>query len=74
LTSLTGADAIFTTDPSPIGSFNTIGFRTANLATGITPDRVLIDNLSIGLVPEPNTTLLLGLALLGLAAASRRRS
>lgn len=51
-------------------SFDTIGFRTANLQ-GAT---VSIDNLNINAVPEPGSVALLGLALAGLVAVRRKRS
>ena len=70
MSSLTGADAVFTGD-SGISSISNIGFRNANLDAG---DSILVDNLSIGnAVPEPGTFALAGLGLLGVAAMSRRR-
>lgn len=66
---LTGADT-FDTGNANIGSFNQIGFRTATLAAG---DMLRIDNLNISKVPEPGTLALLGLALAGIAAVSKRR-
>jgi len=66
---LTGADAT-DTGASLFSSFNTIGFRSANLEPG---DSVRIDNLNISVVPEPGTLALLGLALTGVAVATRRR-
>jgi len=66
---LTGADA-FDTGASSISSFSTIGFRSANLSAN---DTLRIDNLTISAIPEPGTLALLGLALTGLAAATRRR-
>lgn len=69
MATLTGAD-VFDTGVSSIGSFNQIGFRTANLAAG---DAVLVDNLRISRVPEPGTLALLGLALAGVALTGRRR-
>lgn len=67
---LTGADAVFS-DNSGMSSFSTIGFRSVNLDAG---DAVLVDNLSISTVPEPATAALAGLALFGVAVASRRRA
>jgi hypothetical protein len=69
LASFTGADAVFN-GLSDISSFNTIGFRSVNLGTA---DGVLIDNLRIGVVPEPGSLALVGAALLGLGAAARRK-
>ena len=51
-------------------SFDTIGFRTANLA-GAT---VHINDLNINAVPEPGSVALMGLALAGLMVARRKRS
>lgn len=67
--SFTGADAV-ATGLSGLTSFNTIGFRTANLSDNLT---VRIDNLSVSAVPEPASVLLAGLGLLAAGAASRRR-
>jgi hypothetical protein len=69
MNTLTGADASFSAN-SGIASFNTIGFRTANLDNGVS---VRIDDLQISTVPEPGTIALLGLSLLGMAGVSRRR-
>lgn len=51
-------------------SFDTIGFRTANLG-GAT---VNINDLTINAVPEPGSVALMGLALAGLMVARRKRS
>ena len=67
---LSGADAVFNGD-SGISSFSTIGFRSVNLDQG---DALLVDNLNISTVPEPASTALAGLALLGVLATSRRRA
>lgn len=68
LNSLTGADAVFT-GASNLSSFQTIGFRSATLASN---DRLLVDNLNIGVIPEPAALGLLGAAFLGASLASRR--
>lgn len=65
---LTGADAVFT-GASGLSSFNTIGFRSANLDAN---DRLLVDQLRIGVIPEPAALGLLGVAFLGASLASRR--
>ena len=51
-------------------SFDTIGFRTANLGTSV----VTISDFNINAVPEPGSVALMGLALAGLVAARRKRS
>jgi hypothetical protein len=67
--SLTGADA-HATGASKITSFDTIGFRTVNLATGVT---VRVDALNVATVPEPGTLALMGLSALGLGVLRRRK-
>ncbi len=53
-----------------IASFDTIGIRTATIDKGLT---VRIDNVNVREVPEPGTISLMGLALAGLAAFTRRK-
>ncbi len=67
--SFSGADAV-ANGLSGLTSFNTIGFRTANLSDNLT---VRIDNLSVSAVPEPASVLLAGLGVLVAGVASRRR-
>jgi hypothetical protein len=67
------ADFVFDTGSSGLTSFSTIGFRTANLDTS-PADRLLVDNLRIGVVPTPGTLALLGLGLVAAGLASRRRA
>lgn len=70
LDTLTGADAVFT-GASTVSSFNKIGFRSVNLTAGT--DRLLVDNLKVGVIPEPAAMGLLGAAFLGASVASRRK-
>jgi hypothetical protein len=55
---------------SRISGFDTIGFRTVNLVSGVT---VRVDALNIGTVPEPGTLGLMGLAAVGLGVLRRRK-
>ncbi len=67
---LTGADAT-STNNSGVSALNAFGFRSANLDSG---DSVLVSNVRIQVIPEPNTVLLTGLSLFGLAGFASRRN
>lgn len=69
MANLTGADALYS-GTSNIASFDTIGFRAANLNNGVT---VRVDSLRIQNIPEPTSIALLGLAMFGAAGVSYRR-
>ena len=55
---------------SGLYSFDTIGFRTANIKGQV----LTVDNLNINAIPEPGSLALLGLAMLGMAAVRGRKS
>jgi hypothetical protein len=61
---------VHATGASKISSFDTIGFRTANFATGV---NVRVDALNIAAIPEPGTLALMGLSALGLGVLRRRK-
>ena len=68
LKDLTNGDIKLTFN-SGFKSFDTIGFRTANLGSSV----VSINDLRINAVPEPGSVALMGLALAGLMVARRKR-
>jgi hypothetical protein len=70
--SLGAADVVYN-GASTVSSISRIGFRTANLDTNPS-DRLLVDNLRIGVVPTPGTLALLGLGLVAAGLATRRRA
>ncbi|NML61101.1 PEP-CTERM sorting domain-containing protein [Massilia sp. RP-1-19] len=69
MNSLTTPD-LLSKGASGLYSFDSIGFRTANLKGQV----LTVDNLSINAIPEPGSLALLGLAMLGMGAARRRKS
>jgi len=70
--SLGAADVVYN-GASSISSISSIGFRSVNLDSD-PADRLLVDNLRIGVVPTPGTLALLGLGLVAAGLASRRRA
>lgn len=69
LATLSGADAS-ASGANKLSSFDTIGFRTANIGGGVA---VNVSNVTVTAVPEPATLSLFGLAAAGLAVARRRK-
>lgn len=73
MTSLTGADITSTdkvADKYAVSSFNTVGFRSANIDNGVV---LTVNGVSVNAVPEPGTVTLLGIAAAGLGMARRRK-
>jgi hypothetical protein len=67
--SLTGADAFYS--GASIASFDTVGFRTANIDGNVS---VTVSDLTVSAVPEPTTLSLMGLAAAGLGFLRRRKN
>lgn len=67
--SLTGADALYS--GASFTSFDTVGFRTANIDNRVT---LTVSDLTVSAVPEPTTLSLIGLAAAGLGFLRRRKN
>lgn len=70
MATLTNPDKI-ATGSAGFSSFDAVGFRAANIATG---SAIRIDDLRIQNVPEPGSMALCGLALVGMGVMRRRRA
>lgn len=69
MASLTGADVSYS--GASFASFDTVGFRTANIDNRVT---LTVSDLTVSAVPEPATLSLMGLAAAGMGFLRRRKN